>query len=689
MITIYSILYLLGTRVAQAKVESDSGQKCNEKMKTVVSFVNVDSEIGAQKESLDDVPSLAVLANDPRGALPKAFSICSDIMTVFSTAKSRLMFFNLVGNDGETLLKAIMNGRDLFTNRVARRRLPTVFPNQWVRSCMAVDTVSGRIHWIVDGNLVENNTIAVLKDSERPLNLKGKIILGARHVQNKSWKVYSNKLTNLNVFSSMLPLSVMQKRTNGDEVCFEEGDYLAWSEMRWDLRGMAKIEKIGQEELKTKSTLNLYTAPFSRTDCKHFCKNLGVQIPSVSRKRGHEKLQDFCVEKMKDKPDVQWLVVDDIDEEGLWKDSIKGQPLNYTLPWADNEPNSGRRKNCAVFLGCQWFDASCTGAYHCLCESQPRPDLKFLGLCKETHIDRSYQPQNDVKDIRTLTIVGHSTSIQYDQNQMLWLMNVANSNVTGTSEASHKSFTLGKNTWTIFGDRGCNKKSNFYETELKMSGCKDGNFTCYDGQCVSMAERCDQVPNCRDHSDEKGCHVLVLEEGYNKRVPPVGKNEEGKLTPAPVKVSLTLFKVVDIREEDYSIELQIQINLQWKEIRATYHNLKPETYLNALSEEEIERLWLPLVVYTNTDQQETTRLGVQWEWSTYVSVKREGNLTRSGYEMVDETEIFKGNESTLIMRQSYTHEFQCIYQLQRYPFDTQVIIAKLIFQPFTRNAPLK
>ena len=193
-----------------------------------------------------------------------------------------------------------------------------------------------------------------------------------------------------------------------------------------------------------------------------------------------------------------------------------------------------------------------------------------------------------------------------------------------------------------------------------------------------MKTRCDQVPNCRDESDERGCKILDLGEGYNKRVPPVGKNKEDELTPVPVKVSLTLLKIVNIKEEDYSIELQIQITLKWKEIRATYKNLRHQTYLNALSEDEIKNLWLPLVVYTNTDQQETTRLGFLTEWSTYVSVKREGSFTRSGYELVDETEIFKGNESTLIMRQSYTHEFQCIYHLERYPFDTQVKMAKLI-----------
>ena len=41
--------------------------------------------------------------------------------------------------------------------------------------------------------------------------------------------------------------------------------------------------------------------------------------------------------------------------------------------------------------------------------------------------------------------------------------------------------------------------------------------------------------------------------------------------------------------------------------------------------------------------------------------------------MVDETEVFDGGENTLKMEQVYTWQFQCNYQLQTYPFDTQVI----------------
>ena len=83
-------------------------------------------------------------------------------------------------------------------------------------------------------------------------------------------------------------------------------------------------------------------------------------------------------------------------------------------------------------------------------------------------------------------------------------------------------------------------------------------------------------------------------------------------------------------------------------------------------------MWLPLIVYDNTDQKESTRLGENWEWVTRMTVDREGDFTRSSIDEVDEAKIFKGAENSLTMKQTYTWEFQCKYKLQRYPFDTQV-----------------
>ena len=65
----------------------------------------------------------------------------------------------------------------------------------------------------------------------------------------------------------------------------------------------------------------------------------------------------------------------------------------------------------------------------------------------------------------------------------------------------------------------CNK-GRPYSATFKLSGCLDDEFTCGDGQCINIKNRCDQIINCRDKSDEQGCQLLVLDDGYNKDIPP-------------------------------------------------------------------------------------------------------------------------------------------------------------------------
>ena len=308
---------------------------------------------------------------------------------------------------------------------------------------------------------------------------------------------------------------------------------------------------------------------------------------------------------------------------------------------------------------------------------KPKSYLELRGLCLNSAIDRYYKPISDSADSRKLELQGlKQTSLTYDKEEEIWFLNVTDSKVTGMSRASQASFTLGKHYWTIKGDKGCNGGKP-YVTELKMSGCQKGKFTCSDGQCVSMDVRCDQLPDCRDESDEKNCNILVLKDGYNKRVPPLHLGE-----PVNVSVSMNVLKLVDINEDDYSIEIQFEISMMWNDNRVTYQNLKTRDSLNALKETDFEHLWLPKVIYENTDQKVTTRLGSNWEWETRVVVKRGGTYSLSKLDTLDETEIFTGFENSLIMSQTYTHTFQCNYKLSYYPFDTQVYLQAFFINLF-------
>ena len=194
---------------------------------------------------------------------------------------------------------------------------------------------------------------------------------------------------------------------------------------------------------------------------------------------------------------------------------------------------------------------------------------------------------------------------------------------------------LGKQNWQIDSDsKKC--RGGSYTATLKLTGCNPegefiflswlrhhkyttGEFTCDDGQCIKMERRCDQVtgkePNCRDESDENGCQLIVFKNNYNKNIPPIGSTVDGAVIPAHVNISITLMKVVEIEEIDHSIHLQFMISMQWKENRVMYQNLKKKTSLNALGSDDVNKLWLPLVVFDNTDQKQSTRLGERFPWN--------------------------------------------------------------------------
>ena len=188
---------------------------------------------------------------------------------------------------------------------------------------------------------------------------------------------------------------------------------------------------------------------------------------------------------------------------------------------------------------------------------------------------------------------------------------------------------------------------NSYNTELKLTGCeqgfkvdmwgnmeengKDGEFTCSNGQCVSMTKRCNQLPDCDDGSDERGCKLFSLTEGYNKVVSPFNISYPAEtIVRVPIDVSLKLLKMVDIDESENTIDLQFEIILEWRDPRITYNNLKKDIFFNALTEDKMKMIWLPVLIYDNTDQKETTRLGEygKGEWSTTVEVSRDGKFRR-------------------------------------------------------------
>ena len=271
----------------------------------------------------------------------------------------------------------------------------------------------------------------------------------------------------------------------------------------------------------------------------------------------------------------------------------------------------------------------------------------------------------------SIVYVGFRTSaIWYDPERKLWIwVSRKLPNSTATSQSRSDGYFLGRNLVDFSGSSDlCMEGRDTKEASIKLTACLEEDFTCDDGHCIPMERRCDQTPNCRDGSDEKSCRMLVRNDNYNKRVPPFTVSQDTfSIIPVTVQISVVVLNVLKLQEVEHEFYLKFTIRMSWFDHRLKFHNLKVRQSSNALTVDEINSLWTPSIVFSNTHNNEVTA-GTE---DAQLTVAREGNYTKSGTDSVEEEYIFLGNENKITFEMTYSKIFGCEYQLSMYPFDTQ------------------
>ena len=148
-------------------------------------------------------------------------------------------------------------------------------------------------------------------------------------------------------------------------------------------------------------------------------------------------------------------------------------------------------ENCGLLMPLWklWIDLPCvvTEAYPfaCACEQSSQMYLQLRGLCPHSNIDRFYVPRN-VRRSGAVQLIGLDTSsIEFDNEMLLWKLTEHSANTTAVAKALQDTFALGSHEWTIKNDNiKCSTNGEPYKRVLKLSGCRDGEFTCSDGQCI-------------------------------------------------------------------------------------------------------------------------------------------------------------------------------------------------------------
>ncbi len=160
------------------------------------------------------------------------------------------------------------------------------------------------------------------------------------------------------------------------------------------------------------------------------------------------------------------------------------------------------------------------------------------------------------------------------------------------------------------------------------------------------------------------CEILLTDRTYLKDVPP-SSGVAGKM--ANVTVSVDILEILDIHEVQNTIKLQIDLRLTWTDRRLTFVNLKADRDLNTLIPLYRNRIWIPELVFHNTeDKAETLN-----DERAFATISRQGEFRQSPRSELRNAYIFKGSENPLTISRVYGTEFICEFHMANFPFDTQ------------------
>ena len=190
----------------------------------------------------------------------------------------------------------------------------------------------------------------------------------------------------------------------------------------------------------------------------------------------------------------------------------------------------------------------------------------------------------------------------YDSLEQKWKI-MMNKSILAFTKQTTSELPLGLTEWKVVGNGNGNGS---YLTEMlfnfHLAKTQPGNFCCDDGLCIDSELVCDNIPNCRDKSDEKNCNMIRFPKYiFETNRPPskvVNINKKDVFTFVDLHATLTVLDILDINDAETSYDIFFILTVKWKDFHLKYEFLKENAALNAINDTTFDtKIWSPEIQF--------------------------------------------------------------------------------------------
>ncbi|KAK8394124.1 hypothetical protein O3P69_006367 [Scylla paramamosain] len=538
-------------------------------------------------------------------------------------------------------------------------------PGMWYHACFVVNVTTFLVY--LDGELQMERTVG-----ERSILMNGSLVLGQEtDLVNGGFQEqqsFCGFITDFNLYSRTLT----PEEVEGLATCTgttEEGDVVAWSSTQWTVEGAVEDLQFQEEEYCVKRPrFTVFPELRVNSEAKQLCVNLKSRLAVPRNAEDNERLYAQALPFLNQcRPPNHakgffWLAATDESENGVWTD-LEGVLLNYTNFVGTNKALS---RECAIYLippnNQGWDDTTCSDLYKfcSACREETPAVLKMRGLCEPEDLKAAWFTLHQRPGQKPV-FKGFTKYIvePVKESETSWrLVNLWTNTTLALLHAHGLHYPMGMQQWQLLEDYEVCGKSKDTQHMLSLSACHAFEYTCGDGTCVNLSQRCDLRVDCPDNTDEIGCEKLVKPQDYLSSLTPAG------VEPGPLALNLSLqvlgFSEINLR--DLKLTVDLATTLSWYDQRLQYRNLKAIREINHIPPSQV---WTPKVEYMNADFPYISTT------SPILNVLRQTEPEPDDPSASLHDEMYLGESNPLRLSQKVNAPFTCNMNLRNFPFDTQ------------------